>query len=723
MDAANRSDPSTAETRLELALSAGRLGTWSYNLLTGEQVWDAQQYALFGVSPDLQPTRELFERLVLPDDRLAVELASPDLKPGARHAGQFRIRRPDGQIRWLISHSLTVGDASGRPVELVGVNWDITDQKFAEDVLQNNAEQLQLALDAGRMGAWRYDLRSGRQQWNARQFELFGLPPDTEPSRELFSSLVLPEDLPRIGFTDADLRPGHFHDTEFRIRRPDGEVRWLTARSFARHDDDGRPIERIGVNWDVTEQKQRELDQAAIERRLALATGAAQIGIWEWRIQTGTFYYSPLARGMYGFSADEEISYEQLQARTYPEDYALIEPMLARALDPKIRSQETFRYRISRADTGEERWLLAHGEATFADDGEAARAISYVGTLQDITDDVRLEQALEDERARLKLALAASDLAIWELHPRTNTIVTSPELNRLYGFPEDSHPTVADFGALYAPGEAARVQAEAAASLARGETSIRFESKHQWPDGTVKWIGVRAQVTLDPKDKAPTRVIGVAMDVTERRLAEERMLTTTRELQHRVKNSLTVVQAIAAQSFRSAKTKEEGLAAFTGRLQALATATELITRGNWATISIEDIVGEIIKPYREAGSDRIATIGPPIRIDSKNATSLGMALHELCTNALKYGALCNDTGRVAITWSREEGALSLRWEESGGPPVAARRGKGFGTRLLEGGLFDPGTGSVEMNFEPSGVVCAIRIALSGASPTQAGAQR
>ena len=453
MDAANHSDPATAETRLQLALTAGRLGTWSYNLLTGEQVWDAQQYALFGVSPELQPTRELFEELVLPEDRVAVELASPDLKPGARHAGQFRIRRPDGQIRWLISHSLTVGDANGRPIELVGVNWDITDQKLAEDVLQNNAEQLQLALDAGRMGTWRYDLRTGHQQWNARQFELFGLPPDTEPSRELFASLVVPEDLPKIGFTDDDLRPGHFHDTEFRIRRPNGEVRWLTARSFARHDVEGRPIERIGVNWDVT----------------------------------------------------------------------------------------------------------------------------------------------------------------------------------------------------------------------------------------------------------------------ERRLAEERMLTTTRELQHRVKNSLTVVQAIAAQSFRSAKTKEDGLAAFTGRLQALATATELITRGNWATIAIGDIAGEIIKPYRDAGSDRITMAGPPIRIDSKNATSLGMALHELCTNALKYGALSNDAGTVAINWSREDDWLHLRWQEVGGPPVPPRPSRGFGTRLLAGGLFDPGTGSVDLSFEPSGVVCAIRVALAGSS--------
>lgn len=449
MDAVNRSESAVAETRLQLALSAGRLGTWSYNLQTGEQVWDAQQYALFGLSPELQPTRELFESLVFPEDMPAVELASADLTPGARHAGQFRIRRPDGQIRWLMSHSVTRGDANGRPQELIGVNWDITDQKLAEDLVQHNAEQLQLALDAGRMGTWRYDLRTGDQHWNARQFELFGLPPDTEPSRQLFASLVVPEDMPKIGLTEADLRPGHFHDTEFRIRRPNGEIRWLTARSFARHDAAGRPIERIGVNWDVTEQKK----------------------------------------------------------------------------------------------------------------------------------------------------------------------------------------------------------------------------------------------------------------------AEERMLTTTRELQHRVKNTLTVVQAIASQTFRSARTKDAGLAAFSGRLQALAAATELVTRGNWATVAIDDIVSEITRPYRDAGSNRFEIAGESELINSKDATSLGMALHELCTNALKYGALSVETGSVQIDWTRSEGELHLTWREIGGPPVASPSRKGFGTRLLTGGLFDPGNGRVEFAFEPGGVVCEIHLAL------------
>jgi len=258
---------------------------------------------------------------------------------------------------------------------------------------------------------------------------------------------------------------------------------------------------------------------------------------------------------------------------------------------------------------------------------------------------------------------------------------------------------------------AERVAAEATAAFERGERSIRYEAKHQWPDGTIKWIGVRAQINVD-KDGAPVRVIGIAMDVTERRQSEERLLTTAAELQHRVKNSLTVVQAIAAQTFRSAPTKEAGMEAFGGRLQALAAATELITRGNWATVAVEDVVDEITRPYRHRESDRFAISGPHLLVDSKDATSLGMALHELCTNALKYGALSNERGTVAIAWAKEGHDLHLKWTESGGPMIDASSHSrtGFGTRLLQRELFN-GRGSVALSFPATGAVCDLRIPL------------
>jgi PAS domain S-box-containing protein len=455
------------------------------------------------------------------------------------------------------------------------------------------------------------------------------------------------------------------------------------------------------------DRKQIRLDLIRAERRLELATAAADLGIWEWMIDTGEFFYSPRGRAIYGFAPDEVINFERLKDRTHPEDFKRIDPLLQSALDPKIRAKGLYRYRITRADTGEERWLLAHGEAVFSGADEDASALSYTGTLEDITDEVRLEEELRDEQARLRMALGAGELAVWELNLQTNIVTSSKELNRLYRFPDDYRPQLAELQALYAPGERERVEVETSEKLAHGETSVNVEVKHVWPDGVTKWISVRAQIIFNDR-ATPDRVIGVAMDNTERHLAEERLVTTARELQHRVKNSLTIVQAIASQSLRSARTKEEGIVTFSGRLQAMAAATELMTRGDWQTVQVRDIVAEITSPYLDDSGRNFEISGDTGAVDSRHAVSLGMALHELCTNAVKYGALSTQAGVIHLTWKTSAEGVLLEWREQGGPPVAPLAREGFGTQLLRR-LFGGTQGSVELQFLPSGLVCRISI--------------
>ena len=133
---------SLAETRLQLALDAGSVGTWTSDLRTGLQIWDRRQRELFGVGDSEAPTRDLFLSLVLAEDRPRIEWTEDDLKPGARHLSQFRIRRPDGVVRWLASSAAVRTDASGNPIELVGINWDITDQKNSEQFLDMKVGEL-----------------------------------------------------------------------------------------------------------------------------------------------------------------------------------------------------------------------------------------------------------------------------------------------------------------------------------------------------------------------------------------------------------------------------------------------------------------------------------------------------------------------------------------------------------------------------------------------------
>src|SRR3569833_82158 len=455
--------------------------------------------------------------------------------------------------------------------------------------------RLQLALDAGAVGTWTSDLQTGRQVREQQQRELLGVGPDAAPTRDLFLSLVVPEDHPHVEWHEDDLKPGARHVSEFRIRGRDGEIRWIAASAIVRTDATGRPIELVGINWDVTDQKYAERQLVEAERRLSLATQAAAIGIWDWNVQTGEFFYSDRARQIYGYSLDELIDFERLRERTHPTDFRQVEPALNRALDPSLRTQETYRYRITRADSGEERWLLAHGGAVFSGEGSNAKPVRYTGTLQDITAEVAAQEQLREERARLELALSAGELALWELDVITGSVAHSPALNRLYGFPESAQPSYAEFTSRYAPGEGERLEAEAAAAISRGDTSIMVEAKHLWPDGTVKWVGVRAKI-FSGSDGTPRRVVGVAMDITDRHRWEETMLVTAAELQHRVKNTLAVVQSLARQSFGPAfgegKTGE-----FLARLHSLATATDLITHGNWVAVPLPELVLAAIAPF------------------------------------------------------------------------------------------------------------------------------
>jgi len=198
----------------------------------------------------------------------------------------------------------------------------------------------------------------------------------------------------------------------------------------------------------------------------------------------------------------------------------------------------------------------------------------------------------------------------------------------------------------------------------------------------------------------------------ERRQADEHRQLLLDELNHRVRNTLTAVQAIAMQTFRG-KAKRDATEAFQARLMALSGAHDILTREHWDGADLRDIVLQATAPHRGDGS-RIRCAGPSVRLSPKSALALAMALHELCTNAVKYGALKGDQGRVSIEWQATSTAgaqrLRLSWQESGGPPVREPTKHGFGSRLLRS-LSEDLDAQVELRYPSTGVVCTIDAAL------------
>ncbi|MEI7037797.1 PAS domain-containing hybrid sensor histidine kinase/response regulator [Fulvimonas yonginensis] len=255
------------------------------------------------------------------------------------------------------------------------------------------------------------------------------------------------------------------------------------------------------------------------EARLELATRAARLGIWDWDLLRDTVVYSPRAREICGLPpGDQPLRLEQLQALEHPDDRPRTHAMLQRALDPAIRERQPYEYRVIRPD-GQVRWVRAHGEALFATVDGCERAVRYVGTLRDITEEQQLREALQASEARLRLAIDAGRMAVWEADLRNDTLVGSPELNRLLGFPEDASPTVEEIRAGYPPAERARVRGLIQQAAAQGGRFIETEFHYNRRDGRACCLQLRAEIHLDQGQAV--RAVGVLVDVTDRHLAEE----------------------------------------------------------------------------------------------------------------------------------------------------------------------------------------------------------
>ena len=234
---------------------------------------------------------------------------------------------------------------------------------------------------------------------------------------------------------------------------------------------------------------------------------------------------------------------------------------------------------------------------------------------------------------------------------------------------------------------------------------------------------VHAELSLAPVHDESGAIASVsitARNVTERRRAEERQRLLINELNHRVKNMLAIVHALAHQSFRGDRTPEEERNAFAARLQALATAHNLLTLRSWQPVALGHIVAETTGAACGAAAARIHAEGPQVMLPAQTAVSFAMALHELCTNAIKYGALANETGRIAVRWSISRTGsprrLRIEWTESGGPEVAPPARHGFGSRMIKRSLAAELDGRVELDFRPEGLVCTIDAPLPGAAP-------
>jgi PAS domain S-box-containing protein len=246
-----------AEYRQRLALDAGRMGTWDWDVRNGTVAWDARQQELFGFAPGEYDGRpDTFFTRVHPDDAPAVRRQlGHALAAGADYVAEFRVFPRPGEVRWFAGRGRVLRDAAGRPARMIGINYDRTEQMQTLIALEEAGRRYRLALDSGRMGTWDWEIGTDRLDWDDRQVALFGLPPGGFDGRlTSFRGYVHPDDRAAVDRVLAAAANGTDFDGEFRIVHPSGEVRWVRGSGAVLPADRDRPARLVGINYDMTER-------------------------------------------------------------------------------------------------------------------------------------------------------------------------------------------------------------------------------------------------------------------------------------------------------------------------------------------------------------------------------------------------------------------------------------------------------------------------------------
>lgn len=236
----------------------------------------------------------------------------------------------------------------------------------------------------------------------------------------------------------------------------------------------------------------------------------------------------------------------------------------------------------------------------------------------------------------------------------------------------------------------------------KGDGRYEVEYRIKQLDGSWRWLSAWGLVEFEGEgdEHKPVAIAGASRDLTERKVAEEVQHLLHAELNHRVKNTLAVVQSIAAQTLRDASDLETARKALDGRILSLSVTHDLLTKNNWTGAELGNVIARVTEPF---GTERVNLSGPSKHVSPKHVLALSLAMHELATNAAKYGALSCPEGRVGIQWTIDGGKLNLIWQEKGGPIVVTPTRRGFGSRVLEVALLRDLQGDAQLNFLPAGV--------------------
>jgi PAS domain S-box-containing protein len=506
-----------AHDRLRLAMDAGKLAGWEWDIQSGRNPWFGGKHALLGMTPaDRSGSVQDFWDRVHPEDldqlKNAVEIAKQN---HGEFAQEFRVVWPDGAVHWLQSVGRFFYTPDGTPQRMLGISMDITERKLAEQALRQREAELTEAQLLAKVGSWRWEVKTDTVSWSQELYRIAGMDPGMPAvSYKDHSRLYTAESWERLrAAVEEALRTGKPYELDLQMIRVDGTKRWLIARGEAYRDASGAVVQLRGTVHDITERKTIEEALRKSEERFRLAARAGRMYAYEWDVATDIVIRSEEYGSVLGFSDQaKHLTRQQVLATVHPDDRTLFIDSVDRLCPENATCR--LRYRVQRSD-GSIVWLEKNAQAFFDEDG---RMLNIVGMVTDITNQKQAEDALRESEERFRLVSNTAPVLIWMSDTeKLCTYFNTPWLDFTgrsieselgNGWAEGVHPD--DFKAC--------LETYVNAFDRREKFSMEYRLRRY--DGEYRWV-FDIGVPRFNQDNSFAGYIGSCVDVTDRRMAEE----------------------------------------------------------------------------------------------------------------------------------------------------------------------------------------------------------
>jgi PAS domain S-box-containing protein len=588
-----------------------------------------------------------------------------------------------------------VRDAEGRVIGASNIIRDITDRKRTETQLAEREAQLAMFVEHAPAVVAMFDDKMRYLAASRRYISDFRLPPDTKLiGRSHYE--IFPEIPPRWREAHARVLAGEeLAHEEDPFLRSDGRIdwcRWLMKPWYAA---DGRIGGALLFSEVVTEQVAVRRALAESEARFRATFENAAVGIAHLASDLRWLRANKALCRILGYPVDELVT-KSLQDISHPDDLAADLAQVERMRDGTIDSYAMDK-RYLRKD-GAVVWARLTVGCVRKGDGSIDYLVSVV---EDISARKHAEEELRKSEERFRSSVLHSPLPMMLFDNREEILAVSRSWLDESGYSSAELCRLEDWTDRAHGQRSAEVLKILRQIIATEPPARPSEGVIRTKDGRERlWSFVKSPMGAQSDGR---RVfVTVAQDLTERKAHEEHVELLMREINHRAKNMLNLVLAIARQTV--AHEPEDFIQRFTDRIQALAANQDLLVRNEWQRVDMEDLVRAQLAHLADLVRSRIEVSGPKLRLNAAAAQAIGLTLHELATNAGKYGALSIDTGHVDVYWHSDKGTLTMSWTERDGPPVAPPQRRGFGNTVIVSMAKTAVDGEVQLDYAPSGLV-------------------